>query len=153
MARIPSAVQTLIRRFPLGFVATVQADGAPALSPKGTFLVLDDETIGFGNIRSPGTVENLRANPAVEVNFVDVFTRKGARLRGRAEILAAGSGAFADLLPRYTDTWGDLARRITDIVRIPVEDVRPVTTPPYDDGVTEEAMIALYKAKFAEFYP
>ncbi len=39
------------------------------------------------------------------------------------------------------------------IVRISAGEVRPLTTPPYDDGATEEEMIALYKAKFAEMYP
>ena len=35
----------LIERFPLGYVATVTKGGMPSLSPKGTFFVLDDETI------------------------------------------------------------------------------------------------------------
>jgi len=44
----------------------------------GTFVVLDDRTIAFGEIRSPGTIRNLRANPRIEVNFVDVFVRARA---------------------------------------------------------------------------
>ena len=32
----------------LGFVATVSATGEPNLSPKGTFVVLDDRTLAFG---------------------------------------------------------------------------------------------------------
>ncbi|MEM7616810.1 MAG: DapH/DapD/GlmU-related protein, partial [Pseudomonadota bacterium] len=43
--------------FPLGFVATVTADGRPHLSPKGTFLVLDDSTIAFGEINIGNFVE------------------------------------------------------------------------------------------------
>jgi hypothetical protein len=39
------------------------------------------------------------------------------------------------------------------IVKIPVSEVKPLSTPPYDDGVTEDAMIALYKQKFANMYP
>jgi hypothetical protein len=31
--------------------------------------------------------------------------------------------------------------------------VKPISTPPYDDGATEEDMIATFKAKFAETYP
>ena len=81
---IPASVKTLIGNFPLGFVATVTAGGRPAVSPKGTFLVLDDTTIAFGEIRSPGTITNLGHQPELEVNFVDVFTRKGARIRGQA---------------------------------------------------------------------
>ena len=43
----------LIREQRLGFVATVSADGAPNLSPKGTFVVVDAATVAFGEIRSP----------------------------------------------------------------------------------------------------
>ena len=55
----------------LGFVATSAPDGTPNVSPKATFFVVDDHTIAFGDIRSPGTIRNLRTNPRIEVNFVD----------------------------------------------------------------------------------
>ena len=150
---IPKSIQELIGRFPLGFVATVIPGGRPAVSPKGTFLVRDDETIAFGEIRSPQTISNLSHSPEVEVNFVDVFTRKGARIRGSAVIVRRGSDEFARLQPKFADIWGDLANRINAIVKISADEVKPLSTPPYDDGVTEEEMIALYKAKFAEMYP
>ncbi|MDA3859379.1 MAG: pyridoxamine 5'-phosphate oxidase family protein [Roseovarius sp.] len=46
------AAKEMIARFPLGVVGTVTPDGRPVVSPKGTFLLLDDATIGFGEIRS-----------------------------------------------------------------------------------------------------
>jgi predicted pyridoxine 5'-phosphate oxidase superfamily flavin-nucleotide-binding protein len=55
----------------LGFIATVCPDGTPNLSPKGTTAVWDDDHLIFADIRSPGTVANLRHNPAVEINVVD----------------------------------------------------------------------------------
>ena len=150
---ISDTVKNLIATFPLGFVATVTPDGRPAVSPKGTFLVLDDTTIAFGEIRSPGTLRNLAQQPDVEVNFVDVFTRKGARIRGRADLVERGSERFAAVLPRFADVWAGLADRINTIVTISVSEVKPLTTPPYDDGATEDEMIALYKSKYAELYP
>jgi len=143
----------IIETFPLGFVATVTPDGRPGVSPKGTFLALDDETIAFGEIRSPQTMANLAENPEVEVNFVDPFLRKGVRIRGRARIAAKGSAEFETLWPKWQTQWGALAERINAIVIIPVEAAKPLTTPPYDDGATEDEMIALYKAKYAEIYP
>ena len=74
--KLPQSAQKIIELWPLGFVATVTAGGRPSVSPKGTFLVLDDETIAFGEIRSPQTVTNLQTQPELEVNFVDQFTRK-----------------------------------------------------------------------------
>ena len=151
--KIPHNVQELITRWRLGFVATVTPGGRPSVSPKGTFLVLDDETIAFGEIRSPQTVTNLTQYPEVEVNFVDEFIRKGARLRGSAVMVRRGTAEYDSLIPGYQEIWGDLADRINMIVKIAVEEVKPLSTPPYDDGATEEEMIALYKAKFAKMYP
>lgn len=150
---IPASVQTLIRNFPLGFVATVTPGGRPSVSPKGTFLVLDDATIAFGEIRSPGTISNLTHQPELEVNFVDVFTRKGARLRGEAQMIRRETEAFKAVLPKFTEVWGDLTDRMALIVSVAVSEVKPLTSPPYDDGATEEQMIALYKSKHAEMYP
>lgn len=65
----------------LGFVATVDEDGTPNLSPKGTMVILDDEHLAFGEIRSPNTVRNLRERPVAEVNFVDPTARKGYRFK------------------------------------------------------------------------
>lgn len=72
----------------LGFVASVSEAGEPNVSPKGTFVVVDDQTLAFGDIRSPGTVANLRRSPAVEVNFVDPIRRKGFRAKGSASMAA-----------------------------------------------------------------
>lgn len=145
--------KTLIAQFPLGMVATITPGGHPAVSPKGTFLVLDDTTIAFGEIRSPGTVTNLEINPETEVCFVDPFLRKGMRIRGQADMVRRGTEEFANLIPQWQAAWGDLADRVNAIIRISVEAAKPLSTPPYDDGATEEEMIAHYKAKYAEIYP
>jgi len=150
--KLPAGAQEIIANFPLGFVATVDADGSPCVSPKGTFLILDDETLAFGEIRSPKTLVNLQNNPEMEVNFVDVFLRKGVRVRGEVDIIARGEPEFDALLPRWQEVFGVLADRIAHIICLPVTEARPLTTPPYDDGATEEEMIALYKDKFGKIY-
>ena len=150
---IPATAQKLIKQFSLGFVATVDANGHPAVSPKGTFLVVDDETIAFGEIRSPGTMANLGNLPRVEVNFFDPFKRKAVRIAGDVRIVERGSDEFSALIGRWIDTWGDLAQRINALAIINAERVKSVSTPPYDDGATEEEMIALYQRKYAEIYP
>lgn len=151
--KLPAAAIDLIETFPLGFVATVSADGKPCVSPKGTFLVIDDETIAFGEIRSPQTIRNLGHLPELEVNFIDQWKRKGVRVRGTVRLLPRGDDAFAALIGKWHAVWGDLADRINQLVLIDVTDSKPVTTPPYDTGATEEEMIALYKDKFARIYP
>lgn len=151
--KLPKSAIKTIEMWRLGFVATVTAGGRPNVSPKGTFVVLDDQTIAFGEIRSPQTITNLTNMPELEVNFVDQFTRKGVRIRGAAQMVRRDTDEFAALIGHWETIWGDLAARINVIVKIPVSEAKPLTTPPYDDGVTEAEMIATYKAKFAEFYP
>lgn len=146
------AMKQLIATFPLGFVATITPDGAPAVSPKGTFVVLDDTTIAFADIRSPGTRRNLMANPAVEVNFIDPLKRKAVRVAGTAQLHPKGSDWFVAQHPKWLDVFGDLAKRIASIVVIDLHSASEIWTPPYDDGVTEEEMIAIYKAKFGALY-
>ena len=129
----------------LGFVATFNKDHGPSVSPKGTFVVIDNATIAFGDIRSPGTLGNLRADPRLEVNFVDPITRRGFRARGTAAIAEKGSGEFDALRPHF-DRWGSLSVRIQRIVVIRVTKALPLETPAYDDGATEDELRAAWTA-------
>src|SRR5678815_291080 len=74
----------------LGYVATVCPDGTPNLSPKGTTAVWDDDHLVFADLCSPGTVENLRSNPSIEINAVDQLVRKGYRFKGTATVHTDG---------------------------------------------------------------
>lgn len=150
---ITEEAKRIIREFPLGVIASLTPDGRPAASPKGTFLILDDMTLAYGDIRSPGTRANLQKTALAEVVFVDAFRRKGVRISGSTEILETGSARFNAFHPRWVDTWGDLAKRIRALVLVHVDGVKMLSTPPYDEGATEAEMIAFYKAKYAELYP
>jgi len=134
----------------LGFVATAAPDGMPNVSPKGTFAVLDDRTIAFGEIRSPATLRNLRANPRVEVNFVDVFARSGYRFAGIASVVERGDAGFDTLLPKLNST---LASRIRAVVTISVSRALPLTSPAYDDGKTEAELRRAWTARFRMLQP
>ena len=134
----------------LGFVATAAPDGTPNVSPKGTFIVLDDETLAFGEIRSPGTIRNLRANPRIEVNFVDPFVRKGYRFAGTAAVVERGNSAFDTLLARFRSV---LAPRMRAIVTITVTKALPLTSPAYDDGNTEPELRQAWTTRFRKLQP
>lgn len=144
-----SAIKT-IETWRLGFVATVSASGRPYVSPKGTFVVLDKETIAFGEIRSPQTITNLQVNPELEINFVDMLIRKGVRIRGRAVFLRKGSAEFDVVLPEFLRNWGDLCDRFNLIVKIPVDDMRPVTSPVYDDGAVETELKSIWRDRISK---
>ncbi|MDE0203391.1 MAG: pyridoxamine 5'-phosphate oxidase family protein [Rhodospirillaceae bacterium] len=136
-------MQTLIRRFSAGAVATVNADGTPSVSPKGTFVVLDDRTLAFGHIRSPGTVANLRRNPAIEVCFTDVVTRRAVRVTGTAAILRQGD-ADAALDDTFEAAWGPFRPHMGAYVRIAVTAAEMIFSPAYDLGLTEDELRKTY---------
>jgi len=121
----------------LGFAATVSPDGSPNLSPKGTFVVIDQKTIAFGEIRSPNTLRNLRENPAIEINFVDPLARKGFRVKGRAMIAARDTQLYNQHIGLFS-RWGALAERIVHVVVTNVTEASMVTSPAYDDGACED---------------
>jgi predicted pyridoxine 5'-phosphate oxidase superfamily flavin-nucleotide-binding protein len=143
---LTGAMQALITEQRLGFVASVGADGAPNLSPKGTFLVLDAERLAFGEMRSPNTLTNIADRPTVAVNFVNPLSRKGVRLTGQAAFHPKGQADCDDLLPAFTAVWGDLTERFNCVVTITIDSAGPLTTPAYDAGMTEADLRAQWFA-------
>lgn len=135
----------------LGFVATVCSDGTPNLSPKGTIAVWDETHLVFVDIRSPGTVANLRVNSTVEINVVDPFARKGYRLKGTAELVTAGE-LFDRILSFYRSRWTDTRARpeaqVRAFVLVNVERALPLISPAYDDGTDESRIQATWVAYF-----
>ena len=142
MGVLTDGMKQLVEQQRLGFVATVCADGTPNLSPKGTVSVLDDDHLMFADIRSPGTVANLRGNPSIEVNVVDPFVRKGYRFKGRAEVLEEGAD-FERLMAVFVGRGVfDAPRRIQTIVVVRVDQARPLISPGYDRDTSEAAVRA-----------
>ncbi len=109
----------------------------PNVSPKGTLCVLDDAHLIFADLRSPGTVANLRANQNIEVNVVDPFRRKGYRFKGRAVVHEQGA-IFEELVAFFTQRkLADAPRRIKAIVVIEVVAAQPLISPAYDEGAMD----------------
>ena len=129
MGHITEAMERAIADTALCHVATVNEDGTPNLSPKASLTVIDADTIGFCNIASPGTVANLRRNPAIEVSIVDIFTRRGFRFRGTATLLREGP-EFDLVASRFLDRAGpDYV--VLDVVRIALHAADPCNSPLY----------------------
>ena len=141
MGILTADMQRVVREQRLGYVATVCPDGTPNLSPKGTTTVWDDDHLVFANIRSPGTLANLRVNPAVEVNVVDPRLRKGYRFKGVATIVSEGP-LFERGMALFRPA---IANHITDIVLITVERALPIVSPAYDLGLSEDEVRAQWE--------
>lgn len=138
MGIITPEIAAFVKQQKLGFVATVCPDGTANLSPKGTTTVWDDEHLVFADIHSPGTVNNLLHNPSVEINIVDIFTRKGYRFKGIGKVLSEGS-LFDEVIAFYKNAGA--AYTIHHIVLIKLEQVLPVLSPVYDTGISEFSVV------------
>ena len=151
MAVLTEDMKRVIAEQKLGFVATVGRDGMPNLSPKGTLLVLDDDHIAFADIRSPGTVANLAANPAMEINVVDPFNRTGYRFKGTARVVPRGTPEFAALHESFAHS--SLADRMRAIVVLRVTKAAPVISPAYDAGASAAELRRRWLAHFEAILP
>ena len=144
------------------FVATVSPDGKPNLSPKGTLEVLDDDHLVFCDIRSPNTRRNLEANPFVEINVVDMLSRKGDRFKGRAEVIRDGP-LYETVVRRLNAGQVDPpspeqvrdpdvpegAYWVKSIIYVTVEWAASITAPIYDHGYDEPTVRARWVARRA----
>ena len=133
---ITQEMAALIRTNTIAMVATVTPEGRPAVSPKATVVVLDKTHIAFTNLRSPGTLHNISVNPAVELNFIDVFRRKAVRLAGQASYTSRGSDRYNVLLPQLA-FWSDYEPRMRGVFEVTVEKAEMVLSPAYDRGARE----------------
>ncbi|WP_119273629.1 pyridoxamine 5'-phosphate oxidase family protein [Taklimakanibacter deserti] len=140
-------MKSLITTYPLGFVASVNQDGTPNLSPKGTFVVLNDRQLAFGHIRSPKTMGNIAERPTVEINFLDVLARKAVRVRGRAHMFARSAPEFAPLFAVFS-SWKGYTDIMKAVVRVDIETASLILSPAYDIGHTEAQLREQYRAKF-----
>ncbi len=118
----------------LGYVATVSPDQKPNISPKGTIVCWDSNTLTFADICSPDTVRNLQSNPNVEINVIDPILRRGYLFQGRARIL--GDGAAKDAIKMYRDR--GVASPIRAVVMVDVLHVAQVLSPLYHMGISEQ---------------
>jgi predicted pyridoxine 5'-phosphate oxidase superfamily flavin-nucleotide-binding protein len=128
----------------LGFIATVTPDGKPNLSPKGTTRAWGDDHLVFADICSPNTIENLRHNPAIEINVVDPIVRKGYRFKGEAVVLSSG--------PKYDEIEKSYRARgsqnpFRHIVLVKVGFAAELISPAYDLGRSETDVAAHWEKR------
>ena len=143
--RLTADMKRVVTEQRLAFVATVCPDGTPNLSPKGTIAVWGDDQLVFADIRSPATIANIRKNPAVELNVVDPFARKGYRFKGMGAVIEEGE-LFQEIMRFYRGRLVDTARSKAELpirafLLVKVETALPLVSPAYDDASSDEQSI------------
>jgi predicted pyridoxine 5'-phosphate oxidase superfamily flavin-nucleotide-binding protein len=130
----------------LGYVATVTSEGKPNISPKGTIIGWDSQTLAFADIRSPDTMKNLKENPNVELNVIDPLLRKGFLFEGQARLIQDGT-LYDEILNHYRKN--GIKSPINSIVLVAVSNVSDVTSPLYDMGISEDEIKSKWQKHFA----
>jgi len=147
MQKISESIKKFLSIQKLGYVATISENGTPNLSPKGTIIAWDENTLVFADIRSPNTMKNLEKNPNLEINVVDPLLRKGFRFKGKGTIVKNGQ-TYDDILNHYRES--GIKSPIGGIVIVTVSEIREVTSPLYDQGFSEEEIKIKWKKYFLD---
>ncbi len=136
-------VQECATRSVLCWLATVDADGRPSVSPKEIFAVFDSNYLVIANI-SPTSVRNIGLNRHVCASFIDVFVQKGFKVQGIARVVSRNASEFlmwgealvAKAGPRFP------VRSVMVIEAINVERILAPSYRLYADKTTEESQVA-----------
>jgi uncharacterized protein len=131
-----------IDRAVLCWLATVDADGMPNVSPKEVFAHLDGDRVVVAHIASPVSVRNLRSNPRACLSFVDVFTQRGWKLKGDVRVVEPDDPTFEEVSTPLSRIAGD-AFTIRAAIELTVTSAGQIVAPSYVfHSVSEESMVA-----------
>ncbi|MEM7673659.1 MAG: pyridoxamine 5'-phosphate oxidase family protein [Verrucomicrobiota bacterium] len=127
---ITKAVADCIEESVLCWFATVSKDGAPNVSPKEAFMYDGNGKIFVANIASPKTQTNLQYCDRVCVSFINVFTQRGYKVEGVAQLLKKHSRGFEDAHAKLVAMIGDVFR-IASIFEVNPVSVSEILAPSY----------------------
>ena len=127
----------------LCFAATVTPDGKPNLSPKGTIRVYNEDTLFFCDLGSPNTRKNLEQNPYMEINVVDIISRRGYRFFGKAIVVT--SSDVLKIAIGILKAEGEFNYQVNAIVMLKVDKAAPLISPGYLHVHDEWEMREIYK--------
>jgi predicted pyridoxine 5'-phosphate oxidase superfamily flavin-nucleotide-binding protein len=143
-ALLTDAVREAARRSVLCWLATVDAEGQPNVSPKEVWTIADDLHVVVAHIASPNSARNIAQHPQVCLSFVDVFVQKGFKLIGTARAVRATDAEFDDWAAPLLAMVGQRFT-IHSVLVIQVQSVAAIVAPGYrfyPDDTTEASQVA-----------
>lgn len=120
MAKLTKEIKDLIETNRIAYVATVDQNGAPNVSPKSTFSILDDESFIFAEIMSARTRQNLLNNPKIAIYFYSPEKNLGCQIKGEAEMIKSG-----ELYAEMMEVLSYFDRKANYVVKVKVKEIYP----------------------------
>ena len=127
---LTDAVRQAASRSVLCWLATVDAQSQPNVSPKEVWAIADDRHVVVANIASPVSVRNIAQQPQVCLSFVDVLVQKGFKLTGTARELLPAEADYAAWAAPLLAMAGDRIP-VRSVLLITVQTVQPIVAPSY----------------------
>jgi predicted pyridoxine 5'-phosphate oxidase superfamily flavin-nucleotide-binding protein len=143
-APLTDAIRETARRSVLCWLATVDAEGQPNVSPKEVWAIADDQHVVVAHIASPISARNIAQHPQVCLSFVDVFVQKGFKLIGTAREVRATDAEFATWAKPLLAMAGQRFT-IQSVLLVYVKSVAAIVAPSYrfyPDDTTEASQVA-----------
>jgi predicted pyridoxine 5'-phosphate oxidase superfamily flavin-nucleotide-binding protein len=144
MSLMNESIREAAQRSVLCWLATVDAEGHPNVSPKEVWAIADDQHVVVAHIASPVSARNIAQQPQVCLSFVDVFVQKGFKLKGMAHEVRADESDFS----RWAEPLLAMVGQrfvIQSVLVIRVTAVAPIVAPSYRfyaDETTELDQVA-----------
>ena len=144
MTLLNESVREAARRSVLCWLAKVDAEGQPNVSPKEVWTIADDQHVVVAHIASPISARNIAQHPRVCLSFVDVFVQKGFKLIGNAREVRANDAEFTDWAEPLLAMVGQRFT-IQSVLVVHVKSVAAIVAPSYrfyPHDTTEASQVA-----------
>ncbi len=100
-------------------VVTADREGRPNLAVKGSTMVIDEETLAFGELYGGKTYQNILGNPQVMMVVANLNTMTGYRFSGKGELVNSGS-----LFDKFADFFAGMGKpRPVAVVQVKINEI------------------------------
>lgn len=143
----------LIEKSVLCWVATVNKDGQPNVSPKEVFELHTNNRLVFAVIASPNTLKNIKQHAKVGVSCLDIWTQKGVQMNGIAEIIDPIDNKFKEL-EQLLNNKNKGVFKFRNIISIKITEEKTLLAPSYQFlETTEEKQIINAEQTYGKHKP
>jgi len=118
MAMLTEEAKRIISVAGPALIATSSRNGKSHVQLRGSFRIIDDETLVFFDIDAPRAINNVRENPQLSALVFDPEHARSCRIWGKTTILNPGDEVFESMAARLDRELGEKKRRLLVQVKV-----------------------------------